>query len=104
MVPMATNCIQSAIDKAVAEERAYARRLAAFIRGIGSEECWGHSFNNLDGGDTQDKAVECGILVESKATQKDYDDWYGEYGDVGDTIYKFAPKFLEYCDAIEGKE
>jgi len=68
-----------------------------FIRHIIKVHCWG--IEEIDGFDTQDKAVELGLIEAHIATEEDVDPEFDEY-EVGDTIYRFSDMLKKETDDV----
>ena len=70
--------------------------LKEFVRHVIKVHCWG--IEEIDGGDTQDKALELGLIEAHIATEEDVDP---EFDEVGDTIYRFSDILKGATDGVQ---
>ena len=69
-----------------------------FVRHVIKVHCWG--IEEIDGFDTQDKAVELGLIEAHIATEEDVNPEFDEY-EVGDTIYRFSDMLKGVTDDVQ---
>lgn len=75
--------------------------IAEFARWAVESGCWEGCA--IDGGDIQDKALELGIIVETKYDPDKHGRQYLAEIDDGDTWYVFSDDFFAALASVQGK-